>query len=87
MTLKKYAVNLLTICSVILNCVLLFGERVETFSRRSARARVSNRRWGVVCCTALDWLFTLFGDRDHCQDALDRSGEIYRAKGKSWPKT
>lgn len=70
MTPVRYGLNLLKLLDVALNVALLFSERVETLSRRAARARNGGKRWGCILCRVLDAVVS-----NHCDDAL-AAGEI-----------
>lgn len=61
----RWMLNVLKWLDVGLNVVILCSVKVETLSRRAARARSKNKRWGCVLCSILDTFV-----KDHCSKAL-----------------
>jgi len=60
----RWVFNILVALDVLLNACL-FGQRHETLSKRAARARDKNQRWGCILCKLLDAI-----DRNHCEKSL-----------------
>lgn len=68
---KRWTLNVLKWLDIGVNVVFLCSSKVETLSRRSARARADGKRWGCILCGVLDAIA-----KDHCAKAL-RAGESF----------
>lgn len=60
----RWAWNQLVVADLILNTTLLCSSTPETLSKRAARARAANQRWGCVLCAWLDRI-----NAGHCDRA------------------
>jgi hypothetical protein len=66
MALKFWAMNILLALDQLLNAVL-WGDPMETLSRRAGQARDRGTEWGCVLCHILDDI-----DPQHCLSAQQR---------------
>lgn len=63
--MKRYILNNLIAIDQLGN-TLLGGYPDETISSRAYRLEANGRTAGKIARPAIDWLFALLGDHDHC---------------------
>ena len=67
--MKKYIFHNLIALDQLGN-TLLGGYPDETISSRAYRLEANGRRAGKILRPAIDWVFALVGDHDHCFNAF-----------------
>jgi hypothetical protein len=67
--IKHWILQVLIALDQLVNALLFFGWADETISARSWRQR-DRWQWRVAR-RAIDWLFALLGDSNHCQGAFE----------------
>jgi len=84
--LKFWMYNLLLSVDQFGNTILL-GSIEETISSRLGRAQLSKRaKWyAVIAQKKVDFIFGLFGQKDHCINAV-KFGEDHSSELWSWMK-
>lgn len=77
--IKRYLLNQLVAADISVNA-LIGGSPYETISERAWRHR---EHWAAAYAVRfIDWLFSMFGEKDHCQNADEGNEAQYEVWGK-----
>lgn len=76
--MKRYLFNWLVLLDLAVN-TLLAGSPYETISERCWRHR--ENKWAARAVRFIDWLFGLFGQKDHCKNADEGNEAQYEVWG------